>query len=415
MQYGLIGGKLGHSYSSEVHAMIGGYDYVLKEIPREGLDAFMKGKDFLGINVTIPYKQDVIPYLDEMDDAAREIGAVNTIVNRGGRLAGYNTDFTGLRSLILHNNIDLEGRKVLILGSGGTSRTATAVAKDLGARQIIVAGRSSRPGTVSYEEARTVHADAQVIINATPCGMYPDNLSSAISLEPFAGLEAVVDVIYNPIRTRLVQEAQERGIRACGGLYMLVCQAVAASALFRDTETDMSAADAIYNRILGKKRNVVLTGMPGSGKTTVGRLLAGKLGMDFADTDALIEQMTGRHPSQIIREDGESAFREIEAQAVRTAGAFGNTVISTGGGAVLRKDNVTYLKGNGRVFFLDRSLDGIAPSEDRPLSDSFEKLAAVHRDRYPVYCATCDCRVAVGEDDAEKVAARIAEAMDNEA
>lgn len=414
MRYGLIGGKLGHSYSPEVHGLIGGYDYVLKEIPLEGLDSFMREKDFLGINVTIPYKQAVIPYLDGIDEAARAIGAVNTIVNRGGRLVGYNTDFTGLRNLLVRNGIGIEGRKVLILGSGGTSRTAAAVANAMGARQIVTAGRSGRPGTVSYEEARSVHSDAQVIINATPCGMYPDNLSSAVSLEPFARLEAVADVIYNPMRTRLVQEAQERGIPACGGLYMLVGQAVEASALFRDAEADMSAADAVYGEILRKKRNIVLTGMPGCGKTTVGKILAGKLGMNFADTDAHVRDATGRLPSQIIREDGEESFRVMEAQAVRTAGAFGNTVISTGGGAVLGKDNVTYLKGNGTVFFLDRSLEKLAPSGDRPLSDSPEKLAAIYRDRYPVYCSTCDHRVSVGKEDAEDVAARIAEVMAHE-
>ena len=411
MRYGLIGGKLGHSYSREIHALAGGYDYELREIAPEELGAFLEKRDFLGINVTIPYKQAVMPYLDETDALAREIGAVNTIVNRGGKLMGFNTDFTGLKNLILHNGIVLSGRKVLILGSGGTSKTATAVARALGAGSVVIAGRTAKPGVVSYEEAYAVHSDASVIINTTPCGMYPDVLSTPVSLEPFRCLEALVDVIYNPLRTRLVMEAQRRGIRSCNGLYMLASQGVAASALFLDAPMKEEKALSVYRQLYRQKRNIVLTGMPGSGKSTTGKILAERLGMAFADTDDLIMRQTGRHPAQIIREDGEEAFREIESGIVREISAASDTVVSTGGGVVLKDENMTCLKGNGIVFFIDRDIRDIVPYSDRPLSDTREKLEETYRRRYPLYCSTCDFRIKAGSS-CEETAHLITEAPD---
>lgn len=411
MRYGLIGGKLGHSYSREIHGLAGGYDYELREIAPEELAAFLEKRDFLGINVTIPYKQAVMPYLDEIDALAREIGAVNTIVNRGGKLIGYNTDFTGLRNLILHNGIVLSGRKVLILGSGGTSRTARAVARALGASAAVIAGRTEKPGVVSYEEAVSVHCDASVIINTTPCGMYPDVLSAPVSLEPFTRLEALVDVVYNPLRTRLVMEAQRRGVRSCNGLYMLASQGVAASALFLDVPMDEEKALSVYRQLYRQKRNIVLAGMPGSGKTTTGKILAGRLGMAFADTDELIQKKTGRHPAQIIREDGEEAFRGIESAVVREISSASNTVVSTGGGVILKDENMSCLKGNGKVFFIDRDIQDIVPYSDRPLSDTREKLEETYRRRYPLYCSTCDFRIKAGAS-CEETADLIMEAAD---
>ncbi len=410
MEFGLIGERLGHSYSADIHAMIGHYDYALTEVSRTDMDAFMKCHGFRGINVTIPYKQTVIPYLDFIDDAAREIGAVNTIVNRDGRLYGYNTDYLGLLRLIKGQGIVLEGRKVLILGTGGTSRTARAVARSLGAAQILVVSRRPGEGTVTYEEAMKVHSDARVIINTTPCGMFPDVDGMAIDLGPFGDLEAVVDVVYNPLRTRLVQSAHKRGLKACGGLYMLVQQAVAASELFFDNQVEDSRAQAIYRRILSDKQNIVLVGMPGSGKTTVGRILSQRLSRPFVDTDLLIGQRTGRHPSQIISEDGEDAFRDIESTVISEVCKGSGAVVSTGGGAILRGENVAHMRANGMVFFIDRSIEDIEVSEDRPLSSTREKLLDLYNRRYGIYCASCDVHI-LNNGEAEGAVRTIMEAL----
>ena len=304
MEYGLIGAKLGHSFSKEIHAQIGKYDYELKEIVSTDLPAFLKQKDFKGINVTIPYKQTVIPYLSSIDDAAKEIGAVNTIVNKNGQLFGYNTDFIGLKRLILSQGFDFTGKKVLILGTGGTSKTANAVAKALGAKNILTVSRNpgstnkkdddvatpSQPSTISYEQAGTSHTDCSFIINTTPCGMFPNTNDSPIDLTPFKKLEGVIDVIYNPIRTKLVLQAQELGIKACGGLYMLVQQAIAASEYFFDTSYPAEITDKIYKNILKQKQNIVLVGMPGCGKSTIGKKLAEALNRTLYDTDELITE-----------------------------------------------------------------------------------------------------------------------------
>ncbi len=398
MEYGLIGEKLGHSYSVEVHRQIGDYDYVLREIPRSGLGAFMEAKDFRAINVTIPYKQAVIPYLDSIDDAARTIGAVNTVVNRGGRLFGYNTDFHGLSRLIASLKLDLSGKKVLILGSGGTSKTSRAVAKHLGARDILVVSRRESEGAISYEEAYKSHADAQIIINATPNGMYPNMDSSPIDLDPFNRLEGVVDVIYNPLRSMLVLDAQRRGLKASGGLYMLVMQAIVAAERFFDCTMDEDKVEAIYRNILHDKENIVLVGMPGCGKSTIGALLAKELGRDLVDTDQMVQAKTGMHPSEIIREQGEKAFRDIESEVCKELSSRTGIIIATGGGAILRDQNVMHLKNNGVVFFLDRALEHILPTDDRPLSSSRDKLIEVYNSRYDRYCSCCDHHIKTDED-----------------
>ena len=410
MQYGLIGEKLGHSYSVDIHNLIGGYDYRLTEIPRNGLDRLMKDRAFCGLNVTIPYKRAVIPYLDWIDPNAKAIGAVNTIVNRDGRLYGYNTDFIGLGRMIRRNGIALEGKKVLVLGTGGTSHTARAVAKDLGASMIVVVGRHPKGDEVSYDEAACIHSDANVIINATPCGMSPNTNESPIDLSAFKSLEAVVDVVYNPLRTRLVQSAQSMGITACGGLFMLVQQAIAASELFFDKAIDPEKAEAIYKTILAEKRNIVLVGMPGCGKSTVGRILSQKLGMAFVDTDQIITERTGRHPSSIITEDGEAFFRDIESEVLRNICSHGGRIVSTGGGATLRQYNVACMKENGVVFFIDRRLEDIKPTDDRPLTSSQEKLLSVYKERYPIYCKAADVHLE-GKASAEGFADLVMEAL----
>ena len=390
MIYGLIGEHLPHSFSREIHAEIGAYPYELRELTPAELPAFMQAKRFRGINVTIPYKQAVIPFLDEIDGTAEAIGAVNTVVNRDGRLCGFNTDIDGLIGLVRRVGVDLSGKKVLIPGTGGTSRTAAFAAEKLGAAQVLRISRTARDGAMTYEDALRVHTDAGFIINTTPCGMFPEPDAQPLPLEPFAGLEGLVDVIYNPLRTRLVLEARARGIPAEGGLYMLVAQAVRASELFHGTAFPDGLADRIHDRILRRKENVVLIGMPSSGKSTVGRILAERSGRAFVDTDALAEAAAGRPIPEIFRECGEPAFRDLETAVVREQAKTGGKVIATGGGAVLRPENIQALRQNGRLFWLDRDPEALTPTGDRPLADTAARMKQLYLDRRPVYEAAAD-------------------------
>jgi len=390
LQYGCIGEHLPHSFSKEIHGQIGGYTYELKELAPEELPAFMTARSFRGINVTIPYKQAVIPFLDGIDETAEAIGAVNTVVNRDGKLYGFNTDLYGLTRLIRRTGLDLKGKKVLIPGTGGTSRTAAFAAEKLGAREIRKISRSGKDGSLTYGEALRDHADAEIILNTTPCGMFPEPDAQPLPLEPFCRLEGVVDVIYNPLRSRLVLDARSRGIPAEGGLYMLVAQAVRASEHFLDTAYPEDLTDRIYHRILRQKENIVLIGMPGSGKSAVGSLLAGKTGRPLADTDRLIVEKAGKPIPDIFREDGEPAFRDLETGIIRELSRHGGQIISTGGGAVLRPENVAALRQNGRLFWLDRNPDALVPTDDRPLADTADKMKQLYRTREPVYRAAAD-------------------------
>ena len=406
LKYGLIGEKLGHSFSAEIHGRIGrydrpesgGYDYCLAEISSGELDSFIRSRDFLGINVTIPYKQDVIPYLDEIDETAEKIGAVNTIVNRGGKLFGYNTDFGGMRSLIRKNNFELRGKKVLILGSGGTSKTAYAVARSLEASEIICVSRSGRNGAVTYDEMYSVHSDAEIIINTTPCGMFPNTEGIPVNLECFSKLSGVVDVIFNPLATKLVRRARELGIPACGGLYMLVVQAVLAYGHFFGREYNSALADRIYSELFSEKQNIVLIGMPGCGKTTIGKLIAQSCGKTFVDTDSMITGKTGMTVNDIFKKYGENEFRKLESEAVREASEKVGQVIATGGGAVLRSENVDALRMNGRIYFLDRPVDMLVPTQDRPLACSAEAIRKRYEERLPIYLSAADEVVSMTED-----------------
>ena len=390
LTYGCIGEHLPHSFSREIHEQIGGYAYELKELTPEELPAFMTARAFRGINVTIPYKQAVIPFLDEIDDTARAIGAVNTVVNRNGKLYGYNTDLDGLTRLIRRAGLDLTGKKVLIPGTGGTSRTASFAAEKLGAREILRVSRTGKEGSLTYEDALRNHTDAEIILNTTPCGMFPEPDAQPLPLEPFSRLQGVADVIYNPLRSRLVLDARSRGIPAEGGLYMLVAQAVRASEHFLDTSYPDNLADRIYDRVLRKKENIVLIGMPGSGKSVIGRILAEKTGNLLADTDDLIVRKAGKSIPDIFREDGESVFRDLESAVIRELSKQGGQIISTGGGAVLRPENVTVLRQNGRLFWLNRSPEDLVPTEDRPLADTQAKMKQLYLEREPVYRAAAD-------------------------
>ena len=395
MRCGLLGEKLGHSFSKEIHERLGRYSYELFEVAPAALDAFLTHPQFDALNVTIPYKQAVIPYLSEITPRAKRIGAVNTIVNRGGRLCGDNTDFAGLEALLARMELTLAGKTVLICGTGGTSRTAEAVAEHLGAARIARLSRGGREGAATYEEARERYADADVLINTTPAGMYPDVDGIPVELSWFPKLSGLADVVYNPLTTRLVRAARARGIRAENGLYMLVAQAVAAGEVFTGAPFGADETERVYRALSFEKRGVVLTGMPGSGKSTLGRLLAEKLGRPLLDTDAMIVERAGMPIAELFRTRGEAYFRDLESEAVAEACRTGGTVVATGGGAVLRARNVDAMKQNGAVVFLDRPLEALLPTDDRPLANDAEKIRRLYRERLDVYRAAADVTVAV--------------------
>ena len=409
MNYGLIGEKLGHSFSKEIHAKIGDYEYELKEIPRELIDSFMEQKDFCGINVTIPYKEAVMPHLDEIDSQAKRIGAVNTVVNRGGRLIGYNTDFLGMRALMEKNGISCEGKKVLILGTGGTSKTARCVAESLHAREIYTVGRTQKEGCLTYEEMYLSHTDADMIIQTTPVGMFPATDGCPVELARFSRLSGVVDAVYHPLRTNLVSEAKGRGIPAVGGLYMLVAQAVFASEYFFDTLYGQKTVDRVYAEIRKGKENTVFIGMPGCGKSTVGSLLAAD-GRPFFDSDREIEKRIGTSIKEYIDTHGEKAFRDVEEEVIRLLSDQTGCVIAVGGGAVLRESNVKRLKRNGRTVFLNPPLSRLVPTADRPLSNTKEKLQALYDARIDIYRASADMEI-IPPDGIDETLAAVKEAL----
>lgn len=406
MEYGCIGEHLTHSFSKEIHAQLRDYAYELKEIPMGQLDAFMTRKDFKAINVTIPYKQDVIPFLDQVAETAAAIGAVNTIVNRDGKLYGDNTDFGGMADLIRRTGIDLKGKKVLILGTGGTSKTAMAVAQHLGAASVWKVSRTEKPGVLTRESVLKEHLDAQVLINTTPRGMFSRESGMAMDPGLFPDLEGAIDVVYNPLRTEFVQKARSMGVPAAGGLYMLVRQAVLASEIFLDTKYPEELTERVYRSIKASKENIVLTGMPGSGKTTVGQLLAQELGRPYLDVDELIREKTGMAPGEIIAAQGEPAFRDVETDVICAVAERNGCVIATGGGAILRRENVDLLRRNGKLFFLDRPVEQLIPTEDRPLSSTKEAILKRYDERYETYVATADVVILNG-DTAEAAAQQV--------
>ncbi|MCR4755496.1 MAG: shikimate dehydrogenase [Lachnospiraceae bacterium] len=412
MQYGLIGRHLPHSFSGIIHGLIGRYtsdeyEFNIHEIEPEDLDAFLLSKDFKGINVTIPYKEKVIPYLDHIDDAAKAIGAVNTIVNKDNKLYGYNTDYYGLRDLIVHTGIKLKDKKVTILGTGGTSKTARYVCKSLGAASIVIVSRNkpsceddnNDSGYIysTYDEVYDKHSDTDVIINTTPVGMYPKAGISAIDLEGYNNLSGVIDVIYNPLKTALVLDAEDKNIPCCGGLRMLVTQAVYGYKLFMGKSvTDDDIADIIgkvYKDVYTDKLNLVLIGMPGCGKSTVGRRLVKTYNKQLIDTDELITDKEGRPITDIFADSGEEYFRDIESAVIDEVSATGGKIISTGGGAILRNNNIRALRSNGILIFLDRPLEDLIPTSDRPLSSDITSLRKRYEERYDIYTSAADIRI----------------------
>lgn len=409
MRYGCIGRKLGHSFSKIIHDALYNDGYQLCELEPDEVDRFMTKREFRAINVTIPYKQTVIPYLSYISDEAKKIGAVNTIVNKNGVLYGYNTDYAGMTLLINENGISLDGKKVLILGSGGTSKTANAVARDMGASEIYRVSRTASDGAITYEEMYEKHTDAGVIINTTPVGMYPELSGLSADIDKFPALSGVIDAIYNPLRSRLISDAKAKGIPAAGGLLMLVAQAVYAAEYFLERKFDSTDLYRVYGDIVTDKTNIVLTGMAGCGKSTVGRLLAGMTGREVIDTDSAILEKTGKTAADIIRTDGEPRFREIEADIVAEASREGGKIIATGGGVPTVEKNVYNLKQNGVIFFIERPIEKIiefSKNGDRPLSSTEDKIRALYARREQIYKTTADI-VTDGNAEADGIAASI--------
>ena len=408
MKYGVIGEHLKHSFSKEIHSIIGDYQYEIKEIEPDKLEEFMQKRDFLGINVTIPYKEKVIPMLDYVDPQAKKIGAVNTVVNREGKLYGYNTDYAGMKALIERTGIEVKNKKILIIGTGGTSKTATSVLTDMGAAELIYVSARPVEGAFTYDEIYKSHTDVELIFNTSPVGMFPNNHTVAVDLSAFKRLEGVLDVVYNPLKTKLVQKATELGVRTCGGLYMLGAQAIYASEHFFGNTAPSSLFERVYKAVLSKKNNISLIGMPSSGKSTVGKLLAEMTGKELVDTDTLIKEKIGMEITDYFRQHGEERFRELESQVIEDVSKMSNLVIATGGGAVLNPENVRKLKQNGCVYFLDRSLDNLVCTNDRPLSSNRADLEKRYNERYGIYMSSCDKRID-GNDSPEAVARLIYE------
>ncbi len=392
-RFGLLGERLGHSLSPQIHGYFGDYPYTLIEKEKGELAAFFAAPGFRAINVTIPYKKDVMPFCDELDEVAARIGSVNTIRFDSDAVRGYNTDYAGFRYLLEKNGIPVAGRKVLVLGSGGSSVTAYCVLRDMQAREVIVISRS---GENNYDNL-DCHADAGVIVNTTPVGMYPHNLKAPVDLARFTACEAVVDIIYNPLKTQLLLDAEQQGIAAVNGMAMLVAQGKRAAEIFFDRAIDDGVVESTVRSMEQRFCNVVLVGMPGCGKSTVGRLLAEQLDKAFVDTDTLVEEMAGRPIPEIIAAESETAFRDREQQAVEQAGKQLSCVIATGGGAILRERNRQALRQNGRVIFLERPLEKLATA-GRPLSKGGAALQELYAQRLPLYREVADVAVAVDDD-----------------
>ena len=397
MEYGLIGGKLGHSYSKLIHEMLCGYRYDLCPLPTEAeARAFLKKRLFKAINVTIPYKKLVMEYCTYIDPRAKAIGAVNTVVNKNGLLYGYNTDYSGFAHLCEAHGVDFTGRTVLILGTGGTHNTTSAVARDKGAAKILTVSRKPDPekGELSYTQALT--SGAQIVINTTPAGMYPNVGVCNLDVAAMSGLEAVLDVVYNPDKTELILRAEEAGVPvAVGGLEMLVAQAVYAAEYFLGRTFDDAAGeiDRITAALRRDTRNVALIGMPSSGKTTVGRALAEALGKRFVDLDEEIVKADGRSIPDIFAAEGEEGFRQKETAVIAQFAKEGRQLLSCGGGAVKKPENVRLLRQNGVVLFLDRPLDALTVGGGRPLSSSADALRTMYAERRPLYLAAADAVV----------------------
>lgn len=403
MEYGLIGEKLGHSYSQMIHARLADYRYELKEVAPERLDAFIEARNFRGLNVTIPYKQAVMKHCAELSPEAMEVGSVNTLIVRpDGSLFGHNTDIDGFIYMLRRGKIDPAGAKAVILGSGGTSLTARAALTRLGAREIVTV---SRKGPVDYAALYAEHADAEILVNATPVGMYPKNGASPVELDRLPKVRGVADVIYNPEKTALILAAQAKSIPAVSGLSMLVAQAREAAELFAGHAIPAGRVEDIVSEIGAQTLNLILVGMPGCGKSTLGQAVAAALQREFVDCDAEIVRRAGESIPEIFAQDGEGAFRALESGVLADVCRGHGLVISTGGGAVLRAENRDAMRQNGRVCLIRRAL-ALLPRDGRPLSASEDAVARLWEARRAAYETAADFPVendGTVEEAAEKI------------
>lgn len=388
LRCGLIGKPLGHSYSPVIHAKLGAYEYRLIELEPEELGPFLAAGDFDGLNVTIPYKKAVLPFCVRLSETAQRVGSVNTIVRRPEGLCGYNTDYDGFLRLFRRSGLSAEGKKALVLGSGGASLTVQAALRELGAADIIVV---SRTGETNYVNLYEKHPDAALLVNATPVGMHPHNGERLVDLRRLPALEGVFDLVYNPAKTALLLDAERLGLPAFNGLPMLVAQAAASSALFTGSEPEAGLIERITECLEQDMKNILLIGMPGCGKTTLGAALAQKLNRPFVDADRELEARAGKDIPSIFREEGEDGFRRREHELLTELTRRSGAVLAVGGGAVTRADNLDLLRQNSRVVWLRRPLEAL-PTEGRPLSQS-RPLAELWREREPLYRAAADLTV----------------------
>ncbi len=399
----VLGEKLPHTFSPQIHSLLADYSYGIKEVSEGYLEGFVTSKNFDFLNVTIPYKKEVIKYLSSLSREAQAIGAVNTVKRMpDGTLRGFNTDYYGFEYTLKKRKIEVSGKKAIVLGSGGASLPVKAVLHDLGAREIITISRS---GESNYDNI-SKHFDAEIIVNTTPVGMFPNNNAKLIELENFKSCQGIVDIIYNPQKTALLLEAEALGINCCGGLSMLVAQAKKAAEIFTDSTIDDAEIERIEKIISYDITNIILVGMPSSGKTTIGKIIANKTNKLFLDSDEEFEKSFGLTPPEAIEKLGVDEFRKMEHTVVEELGKKSGCVISTGGGVVTRKENYAPLHQNGIVFFIKRDLEKLSTA-NRPISKTVgvEKL---YNERLPLYIDFSD-RSVYNNDTAEKAADKIIE------
>lgn len=383
-KYGLLGEKLGHSFSPRIHKLLCGYPYDLYEIERDRLGEFLSTTELMGMNVTIPYKKDVMPYCSYIDPSAKRIGSVNTLVKHEDGWHAYNTDYFGFRYMVEKSGISPKGKKVVVLGSGGASLAVRTALEDMGAAEIVIVSRS---GENNYDNLH-LHVDTEIVVNSTPVGMYPKNGAAPVSLDSFPNCKAVLDLVYNPLRTELIMDAEKRGIAAVGGLSMLVAQAHKSAELFFGESIPVERMEEVYDTLVSDVSNIVVIGMPGSGKSSVGKALAAAMDREFYDADDEITKFAGETPEKIINTRGEEAFRKIETTVLAELGKKSGCVISTGGGIVTRERNYPLLHQNGTIVWIKRELGELAV-DGRPISLSMP-VEELYRKREKLYNSFSD-------------------------